>query len=167
MVSMSQLSAAQKQKVFWLSFPTLCLISVCLAVLTLIPASREFIRSVIVSNSRTILAKAEADLTGQGMKVAIIKVKTADSLALEIFEKEADSSKLKFVKRIVLPEKRDAYFNFRGNATNLIVTDVDNDGTLEIVAPTFDENLMPRLNVYKFDPERHDFIRMGPENYSL
>jgi hypothetical protein len=164
---MYQLTAAQKQKFFWLSFPTLCLISACLAVLTLMPSSREFIRSVVVSNSRSILAKAEADITGQGMKVIVIKVETADSLALEIFEYEADSQKLKFSKRIILPEKRDAYFNFRGNATNLVMTDVDGDGTLEIVAPTFDENLIPRLNVYKYDPERHDFIRLGPENYNL
>ncbi len=164
---MYQLTAAQKQKVFWLSFPTLCLISVCLAVLTLMPSSSEFIRSVVVSNSRSILAKAEADVTGQGMKVVVIKVQTADTLALEIFEYEADSQKLKFSKRIVLPEKRDAYFNFRGNATNLVLTDVDGDNTLEIVAPTFDENLVPRLNVYKYDPERHDFVRLGPENYNL
>ncbi len=161
------MTVAQKQKIFWLSFPTLCLISVCLAVLTLIPTSREFIRSVIVTNSRSVLAKADADITGQGMKVSVIKVRTSDTIALEIFENEGDSLKLKFVKRLVLPEKRDAYFNFRGNATNLVVTDVDGDGTLEIVAPTFDENLIPRLNVYKFDPERHDFIRLGPETYSL
>jgi len=164
---MSQLTIPQKQKLFWLSFPTLCLISICLAALTLIPASRDFIQSVIVSNSRTILAKAEADLTGQGMKVVVIKVHTSDTMALEIFENEGDTGKLNFVKRIVLPEKRDAYFNFRGNATNLVITDVDGDGTLEIVAPTFDENLIPRLNVYKFDPERHDFIRLGPETYNL
>ncbi len=161
------MTAVQKQKLFWLSFPTLCLISICLAVLTLIPASREFIRSVIISNSRQILAKADADLTGQGLHVAIVKVKTADTLSLEIFETEGASGQMKFTKRLVLPEKRDAYFNFRGNATNLVVTDVDGDGTLEIVAPTFDENLIPRLNVYKFDPERHDFYRLGPESFSL
>jgi hypothetical protein len=164
---MTQLSEVQKQKFFWIGFPTLCLISLCLAALTSIPTSREFIRSVIISNSRTILAKAEADLTGHGMRVAVIKVRTADSLALEVFENDGDSQKLRFVKRIVLPEKRDAYFNFRGNATNLVVTDVDSDGQLEIVSPTFDENLVPRLNVYKYDPESKDFIRLGPETYKL
>lgn len=122
---------------------------------------------MIISNSRKILAKADADITGQGMRLAIIKVKTSDTLALEIFENEGDSGKLKFVKRIVLPEKRDAYFNFRGNATNLVVTDVDNDGSLEIVSPAFDENLIPRLNIYKYDSDARDFIRLGPETYQL
>lgn len=164
---MSQLTMAQKQKIFWISFPTLCLISLSLAILTCLPASREFIRSAIISNSRTVLAKVEADLTGKGLKVAVVKVQTADTIALEIFENDGNEGKLKFVKRIVLPEKRDAYFNFRGNATNLVVTDVDNDGELEIVAPTFDQNLVPRLNVYKFDSSVHDFLRLGPDNYQL
>jgi hypothetical protein len=114
-----------------------------------------------------VLAKAEADLTGKGLRVAVVKVQTADTIALEIFENDGNEGKLKFVKRIVLPEKRDAYFNFRGNATNLVVTDVDNDGELEIVAPTFDQNLVPRLNVYKFDSSVHDFLRLGPDNYQL
>lgn len=164
---MAKLLEAQKQKIFWLGFPTLCLISLSLAVLTTLPSSREFIRSVIISNSRDILAKAEADITGKGMRMAVIKVHTADTLALEIFENEGGSNKLRFVKRIVLPEKRDAYFNFRGNATNLVMTDVDGDGHLEIVAPTFDENLVPRLNVYKFDADSRDFRRMGPETLRL
>lgn len=164
---MSQLATAQKEKFFRITFPTLCLISLSLAALTFIPESRELIRSVIVTNSRIVLAKAEADLTGKGMKVAVVKVRTADTIALEIFENQGEAKSLKFVKRIVLPEKRDAYFNFRGNATNLVVTDVDGDGQLEIVAPTFDENLVPRLNVYKYDAEAADFLRLGPETFQL
>lgn len=164
---MSQLTQTQKQKIFRVSFPTLCLISLSLAILTVLPQSKEFIRSVIISNSRTILAKADGNLTANGPRVAVIKVQTADTIALEIFETEGDSQKLKFVKRIVLPEKRDAYFSFRGNATNLVLTDVDGDGALEIVAPTFDDNLIPRLNVFKLEPESRDFIRLGPETYRL
>jgi hypothetical protein len=96
-----------------------------------------------------------------------LKIQTADTLSLEVFESDGDSQKMKFFKRIVLPETRDAYFNFHGNATNLALTDVDGDGSMEIVAPTFDENLIPRLNVYKYDSERQDFIRLGPENLNL
>ena len=162
---MSQMSDPQKQKIFWISFPTLCLIALSLAVLSVLPQSREIIRNMLVSESRTVLAKAEADLTGHGLKVIVVKVQTADTIALEIFENSADQEKLKFLKRLVLPEKKDAYFSFRGNATNLVVTDVDGDGVLEIVAPTFDENLIPHLNVYKFNAETGDFTKLGPESY--
>jgi hypothetical protein len=165
MAIMSQMTDTQKEKIFWVGFPTLCLIALSLAVISLLPKSREIIRNVVVSKSRVVLAKAEADLTGHGLRVAVVKVQTADTIALEIFENSSDQTKLKFVKRIVLPERKDAYFDFRGNATNLVVTDVDNDGVLEIVAPTFDENLIPRLNVYKFDSATGDFFKLGPESY--
>lgn len=161
---MSQITDAQKKKLFWISFPTLCLISTSLIILSVIPSSREFIRSIIVENSRIILAKADGDITGKGLIVSVIKVKSADTLSLEIFEHKNDPQGSKFLKRIILAEKRDAYFSFRGNATNLAVTDIDHDGTLEIVAPTFDENLIPRLNVFKYDLDRSDFIRLGPES---
>lgn len=163
----SSLSTMQKTRLFFVSLSALITTALCLAVLTFLPQSRELIRSLIISNSRVILAKADADLTGQGQKVSIIKVQTADSLALEVFETDSQGQKLQFVKRLVLPERKDAYFNFRGNAANLVVTDVDGDGALEIVAPTFDDNLIPRLNVYKFDPETRGFFRLGPESVRL
>jgi hypothetical protein len=162
-----RLSALQNNRLFWVSFPALLTIALFLAVLTSFPQFRETLRGLLVINSREILAKADADLTGQGFKVSIIKVQTSDSLALEVFQSEVDGVKLQFVRRLVLPESRDAYFNFRGNAANLVVTDVDGDGTLEIVAPTFDDNLVPRLNVYKYDPESKDFFRLGPDSYNL
>ncbi len=162
---MSQILDTQKEKIFRLGFPTLCLIALSLAAISVIPQSREIIRSLVISQSRVVLAKAEADLTGHGANIAVVKVQTADSIALEIYEKTAEQDKLKFMKRIVLPEKKDAYFTFRGNATNLVLTDVDGDGILEIVAPTYDENLIPRLNVFKFDPASNDFTKLGPESY--
>ena len=164
---MAQPTTAQKEKFFRIIFPTLCLISLLLAALSLIPASRDLIRHLVLVNSRLVLAKAEGDLTGNGMRVAVVKVQTSDSLALEIFENLGNREGLKFVKRLVLPEKRDAYIDFRGNATNLALVDVNGDGKLEIIAPGFDENLVPRLNVFEFDLDRNEFLRMGPETFHL
>jgi len=121
----------------------------------------------LISKSRVVLAKADADLTGDGFQVAVIKVKTADTLALEIFETRAETGRIQFVKRIILPQKRDAYFNFHGHTSNLVMADVDNDKQLEIIAPTFDDDLIPHLNVYKYDVESKDFRRVGPENLEL
>lgn len=157
------LSTLQKTRLFIVSFSTLTLLALALAILTFLSPSRELIRELIMMNSRIVLAKADADLTGKGTQVSIIKVQSADTLALEVFETNGHGQKLQFRKRIILPEKKDAYFNFRGNTSNLVIADVDDDGILEIIAPTFDENLIPRLNVYKFDPESLNFFRMGPD----
>lgn len=162
---MSEISSQQKNRIFWISFPTLCLISLALIVLTIIPQSREIIRSLIISQSRIVLAKVDGLVLANGPQLVVIKVKTADTLAIEIFAQE--SSSLKFIKRLVLDENRDAFFNFRGRITNLAFADIDADGSLEIVAPTFDEDLVPHLNLYKFDKERGDFFKLGPSNFKL
>lgn len=164
----SRLSAPQNNRFFLVGFPALMAIALGLAILTFIPQFQEAVRNLFLANSRVILAKADADLTGQGFKVSIIKVQTSDSLSLEVFQTDAEAgNKLQFVRRLVLPETRDAYVNFRGNAVNMVVTDVDGDGSLEIIAPTFDENLIPRLNVYKYNPEEKDFFRLGPDSFRL
>jgi len=145
------------------SFPLLLLISFFLAAFTVYSPSRDFIRENVLTHSRKILAKADADLTGKGDWVTIIKVQTADSLALEIYRIDAQHTTSEFLKRIILPDRRDGYFTFRGNATNLVITPVAGDHNMDIIAPTFDESLVPRLNIYRYDSESKDFIKMGAE----
>lgn len=164
---MNPITELQKNRIFWVSFPALCAVSLALIILTIIPKSRELIRSLIISPSRVVLAKIEAEVTPGGPKLIVLKVKTADTLAIEIFSRENDDSNHKFRRRIVLDENRDAYFNFRGNATNLAFSDIDKDGSLEIIAPTFDQDLVPHLNLFKYDTDRADFFKLGPENFKL
>lgn len=143
------------------SFPLLLLASFFLAAFTVYLPSRDFIREKVVSHSRQILAKADADLTGKGDWVTVIKVQTADSLSLEIYRTDAQHTISEFLKRIILPDRRDGYFTFHGNATNLAITDVDNDHNLDLIAPTFDESLVPRLNIYRYDFSSRDFVKLG------
>lgn len=155
-------SSPQKPtRFFWLSFPLLISVSFLLAAFTVYSPSRDFIRENIVKHSRQILAKADADLTGKGDWVTVVKVQTSDTLALEIYRIDPQHTTSEFLKRIVLPDRRDGYFIFHGNATNLAITDVDGDHVLDIIAPTFDESLVPRLNVYRYDPEIKDFIKFS------
>ena len=161
------LSETHKKRLFLVGFPALCCLSLMLIAVSFIPETRELIRNLIISQSRVVLAKADADLPKGSGKISVIKVRTADTLAIEIFESDYQGQNLKFVKRTVLPEIRDAYFDFHGQATNLAISDLDSDGHLEILAPTFDENLVPRLNVYKYDAETKDLQRLGPENFNL
>lgn len=131
------------------------------------PSLRQYIKGELVNHERTILAKAEGDLTGKGDPVVIIKVKTPDSLSLEIYAKAPGKEETVFQKRLILPERRDGYFTYRGQETNLVLADIDHDGTLEILAPAFDEGLIPRLNVYKYDSTTQSFLKMGADSLSL
>jgi hypothetical protein len=152
---------------FYILASSLTAIAVCLGILTAWERPREFIRAVLFAEKREILAKAQGDLNGRGLNIVAIKVKTADTLSVEIYDWNLQKTGTQFRSRIILPEKRDAFMNFRDNAVNLALADVDNDGNLEIIAPTFDENLIPRLNVYKYQESTQSFERMGPDSLKL
>lgn len=137
----------------------LAFVAILVTVLALIPSYRERVRNLFAPEHRTILAKIRGDLTGQGMRVTVLKIQTRDTLTLEIYGDENPETSTLIVK-ITLPEKRDAYFSLKGNATNLGLSDIDDDGTLEILAPTFDDQMVARLNIYKFNPETKTFERV-------
>jgi hypothetical protein len=124
------------------------------------PSWRQTFRDFFNPEQRNILAKISGDLNGQGLHVTILKIQTRDNLVLEIYNAENPEA-ISLMTKIVLPEKRDAYFQLKGNATNLGLVDVDNDGVLEILAPTFDDQMIARLNIYKFNPATRGFDRMN------
>lgn len=151
----------------WLTnsaFAFLGLAVVIVTVVASVPKWRDSVRSWVQSPYRTILAKTRGDLTGQGFVVSVIKIKTQEGISVEIFERSEDSDQERLLSRLKFEERRDGHFSIRGQATNLAMMDVDGDGVLEIIVPVYDENLIPRLHVFKFDPMGKVFIRMGPES---
>lgn len=142
----------------------LAVIALLVTTVAVVPKFREPVRDYFSPEHRVILAKVSGDLTGRGLKVSILKIKTRDSLALEIYNEE-NPDDVTLMAKITLPERRDAYFQLRGNATNLGLSDVDGDSTLEILAPTFDEQMVARLNIYKYNAATKSFERItAPTN---
>lgn len=115
---------------------------------------RSNVRSMIQPDYRVILAVAVADLDNSGTKYEILKVKTKEGLFLEVYGRQK-LNKLSIptlVASTKLPDKKDGYFTFNGDVTNLAVDDIDNDKKTEILATTFDNDLVAHLNVYRFVP---------------
>lgn len=139
----------------------LVLVALAVTAIAIIPSWRQGVRDLFTPDTRRILAKVTGDLTGQGMRVTVLKIQTRDSLILEIYD-DSKTDENPLMTRITLPEKRDAYFQLKGNATNLALADIDNDGLLEIIAPTFDDQMVARLNIYKFNPTTRGFERVNP-----
>ncbi|MCE3009617.1 MAG: hypothetical protein LW875_03270 [Proteobacteria bacterium] len=142
-------------------------ISLGLFIFGLIPQSRGFFYRLIYEDSRSVLAKVEGDLTGKGDRVHVIKVKSDDELVLEVYFFQNPQEPATEMRRIILSEKRDAFMDFKGSTTNLALIDVNEDGIQEIITPTFDENLIPRLNVYQIDLESRVFQKLGPRELQL
>jgi hypothetical protein len=122
------------------------------------PTVRSSMRSSIVKDFRVVVSTAHGDLLGNGSEMTIAKVRTRDSLFLEIYEPKDDGSQ-RLVERIEMPDHKDGYFNFNGQAMNLAIDDIDGDGRLDILAPSFDQNLVGHLNIYRFDQSSGVFQR--------
>lgn len=123
------------------------------------PDVRASVRGSLRGEYRTIISTAKGDLSGRGSLYTVAKVKTRDNIYLEIFETAANQAPM-LVERIELADARDAFFNFNGQATNLAIDDIDGDGRPEILAPTFDRNLVGRLNVFQYNDSTRDFQKV-------
>ena len=91
----------------------------------------------------------------------MIKVKWKDQIIIEIFPYNNLKEENSMFDRIVLSNSQDAYFSFQNNSTNLAIADVDNDGLLEILVPTYDIEQNARLNTFKLRDDERGFERMG------
>lgn len=144
---------------------TLAILAMALITIAVVPQLRLMVKNKLFGFNREIIAKVEGDITPTGPHVTVLKIKTHSSLFLEIFTPNEDKE-LTLLTKIPLYETRDGHFFIKGNATNLALTDVDNDGQLDIVAPTYDEQMVPRLNIFRYNKETQSFDRVtAPEGF--
>ena len=136
--------------------------AVTLGAINLVPSWRMRVREHLVRPERTVLSQAEGILIPGSPPNTVIKVQNQDHISLEVYAPVDGESAPRLIYTIDLPESRDAYFNYSGVTTNLVLADIDHDGQLEIVSPSFDDNLIPRLRVYKYDMVSKTFYRVEP-----
>lgn len=99
-------------------------------------------------SSRQVLATANGDFMGDGQEMFLIKIKENRQVFLEVYFKTKEN--LRFFQRLTLAGPLDGYFTFQGEATNLVITNLDPDSPLEILVPSFDEEFVAHLQVIKF-----------------
>jgi len=122
------------------------------------PDVHSAVRNSLVKDYRMVVSTAHGDLMGDGTILTVAKVRTRDSLFLEIYQTKADGAE-RLLEKIELSDKRDGFFNFNGQATNLAIDDIDGDGKLEILVPSFDQNMVGHLNIYHYDSSIGTFAR--------
>lgn len=128
----------------------------------LIPPARQAVLSKFSPDpEQEILATAEGDVLNDGSTVKVIKVRNAGGIYVEIL-KPLENGDSKSIDRIELPDKHDGLFNYQGHVTRLAIADIDNDGKFELLAPSFDNQLVPHLNVFRYNPETNRFELYQP-----
>ena len=134
------------------------LVAICLAslIIAIVPSFRDSIRGWVTPPQRSVISTIRNDLFRDGRVIIIAKVKNDNWLYIEVYEQLVDGYR-RLIDKIKLPDSNDGFFHFRGQATNLAVEDLDNDGKPEILAPTYDANHVAHLNIYKYNPLSNKF----------
>jgi hypothetical protein len=154
----SQESTFHKKEILLMSI--LAVLAMVLLTVAVIPSFRNSVKEIFSSSERIILAKVSGSITAEGPKVTVLKIRSKDSLVLEVYSDDPGQEN-SLIAKIPLYETKDAYFVVNGNATNLALTDVDKDEILEIVAPTYNEQMVPRLNIFKYNRASKGFDRVN------
>ena len=121
------------------------------------PSSRKWVRSQVVSERQQMLSKVYGDLMHNGSSIKVVKLKSITGIVLEFYS-SAENGIRHLVTRVEIPNARDGFFDHRGQALQLAVVDLDGDGKMELLSPTFDENLLAQLTPYHYSPEWDAFV---------
>ena len=136
----------------------LALIAVAAAVLSSQPKLRQAILNDRIQ-TRQILAKIFAEFSNKAY--VILKIKTESGIDIEFFEKDAANNQ-RLKQKFSLTDDSEAFLMINTHSVNLGLNDIDNDGVLDIIAPTVDHNGNSRLNIFKFNHDLNQFVPVQP-----
>ena len=147
----------------WLFLSILTLIAAMLLAAALTPSLRERLQARFTVSGREILATVDGDVLNDGSRGRAIKFRDRRGIFVEIL-KDTDDGVTHVIDRVQLPDRHDGLFNLQGQVTRLAIADVDGDGKLELLAPSFDNQLVPHLNVFRYNPAlaRFEPVQPGP-----
>ncbi len=122
---------------------------------------RTQLRQLVQNQERQVLAIATGSVLSPELQARIVKVRSAHGIFIEIYGSTTYTG-YPIMGRILLPQSRDGYFHIHGQASNLALKDLNNDQVLEIIVPSFDNQLNPYLNVYSYNPKTNQFAEYTP-----
>ena len=120
---------------------------------------RVKIQSTVLPNKDQLLSVIYGDISGSGNVIKVLKYKTKTGIRVEFLEQGMDGSRRLIAKKEI-PHPYNGFFEYRGNSVQLAMGDVNGDGIMEIMAPSFDRNLIAHLNVYYYDQKQGDFYKL-------
>ena len=118
---------------------------------------RESWRSQFLPAKRHVLAVASASMFANKNFHRVTKIMTPTGIAVEVYG-PIEQGVQPLIDVILIPDKKDAYFDLHGRATNLALKDMNADGQPEIIAPSYDEDGVAHLNVYSYSENAKKFI---------
>ncbi len=122
------------------------------------PGIRGSIKSFFKGANRNVLSSINTKLDSTDAEYNILKVRADGNLFLEVYSTDIIGT-ISLLEKYQLPDDHDAYFNFGGTMSNLVVADIEKTGIPQIVVPSFDKDLIGHLNVFQFDSTSRSLMR--------
>ena len=122
-----------------------------MAVILAVPNFKKKFKDYFVSENRTILGKVIGTLEPGSDSYTILKIRQKENIFVEIYKEDPKTETLQFLQKIDLGQKKEGHFSFKGEATNLIFTNIDDDPKLEVLVPVFDSEMTARLYTIKYN----------------
>lgn len=143
---------------------SISIIAIFLCFLVAILSSLASVRNYLVKDTtnRKILSKIYTEYADH--QYTVLKIKTAQSIEIEIYEKEKSSNQQILKQKFNLNDDSEAYLMINSSALNLSLIDVNKDGFLDIVAPTVDKFGNSRLNVFVYNSDIDQFTLSLPSD---
>ena len=125
--------------------------------ITLIPSVRIKLQNLLNSQQRVVLSKITGYFSTNQTQLLILKVKDSAGLQIEIYGVNPATQAQTFRQKFDLSEDADSFVTLDKNSTNLALQDVDQDGNLDIIAPSVDQNGNLRLNTFRYNSDLNQF----------
>ncbi len=120
------------------------------------------VRSWFQMRGQKALSVVYGDLMHDGSRIKVVKLKTREGIFLEFYSLSYTGISSLISREKISGAVQDGFFDHRGKSVQLAVVDIDGDGTMELLAPTFDKHLVAHLNPYHYN-----FIRNKFEQFHL
>jgi hypothetical protein len=119
--------------------------------------TQSYFSGLFQNNSRIVLAQIETDLEMPNKRFKIVKVKDQQSLWLEFYNLNLSEDRVAAFK---ISSKFDGQMFVGERASSLFVSDLDGDQILEIIAPSYDRDMKPKISTFKYNPITDSFSRI-------
>ncbi len=134
----------------------MAVVAIIVAVLSSTQTVRNYFSPASTGTTqRSILAKIFTSY--DDINYVIFKIRTDEGIEVEIYEKDPATYFQKLKQKFSFPDDKDAFLMVDGNSISLALSDVDQNGTMDIVVPTVDQYGLSRLNVFKYNSDLKQF----------
>ncbi len=151
-----------KAKLLTLSLITISFTLLLLSlVLILNPKTRLSLNNLIQNKNRKIIATLQTNLSIPNKNFKILKIKHNSDLWIEIYDLSSSENR---VAEFQLLKKTNAQMLVKKKASSLFASDLDGDKILEILAPSFNSKLHPKIHAFRYNPVTNSFSKISDQD---